>query len=69
MGVFNYEMEVVTKIPPTKMFKAFVIDGDSLIPKIVPQAIKNVEVVEGDGGAWQYQEDYFWRRLVYTIIT
>ncbi|KAJ0035790.1 hypothetical protein Pint_24419 [Pistacia integerrima] len=51
-------MEVVTKIPPTKMFKAFVIDGDSLIPKIVPQAIKNVEVVEGDGGPGRSQFDY-----------
>ncbi|KAJ0034968.1 hypothetical protein Pint_24422 [Pistacia integerrima] len=50
MGVFTYEMEVVTKIPPTKIFKAFVLDGDSLIPKIAPQAIKNVELIEGDGG-------------------
>ncbi|XP_031250292.1 major allergen Pru ar 1-like [Pistacia vera] len=50
MGVFTYEMEVVTKIPPTKIFKAFVLEGDSLIPKIVPQAIKNVEFIQGDGG-------------------
>ena len=50
MGLFTYEMEVVTEIPPAKMFKAFVLDGDNLIPKIVPQAIKNVEIIEGDGG-------------------
>ncbi|KAJ0093705.1 hypothetical protein Patl1_24958 [Pistacia atlantica] len=58
MGVFTYEMEVVTKIPPTKIFKAFVLEGDSLIPKIVPQAIKNVELIQGDGGPGRSQFDY-----------
>ncbi|GLT32553.1 hypothetical protein SLA2020_072130 [Shorea laevis] len=50
MGVFTYEMEVATAMPPAKMFKAFVLDADHLIPKIVPQAIKDVELVEGNGG-------------------
>ncbi|GLU08440.1 hypothetical protein SLE2022_253530 [Rubroshorea leprosula] len=50
MGVFTYEMEVTTAMPPAKMFKAFVLDADHLIPKIVPQAIKDVELVEGNGG-------------------
>ncbi|XP_044484699.1 major allergen Pru ar 1-like [Mangifera indica] len=50
MGVFTYEMEVVTKIPPAKIFNALIHDGDKLIPKIVPQAIKTVELIEGDGG-------------------
>ncbi|XP_044484300.1 major strawberry allergen Fra a 1-2-like [Mangifera indica] len=50
MGVFTYEMEVITKIPPVKIFNALILDGDKLIPKIVPQAIKTVELIEGDGG-------------------
>ena len=33
------------------MFKAFVLDVDKLIPKILPQTIKCVEIIEGDGGA------------------
>lgn len=33
------------------MFKAAVLDADTLIPKILPQAIKSVEILEGDGGA------------------
>ncbi|XVF28258.1 hypothetical protein REPUB_Repub15cG0014200 [Reevesia pubescens] len=49
MGVFTYESEVVTTIPPAKMFKAYILDGDTLIPKIVPQAFKNVEYIEGNG--------------------
>lgn len=50
MGVFTYESEIVTAIPPAKMFQALVLDGDKLIPKIVPKAIKSVEIIEGDGG-------------------
>ncbi|KAK6278517.1 PREDICTED: major allergen Pru ar 1 [Theobroma cacao] len=51
MGVFTYEMKVATVIPPARMFQAFVLDSDNLIPKILPQAIKSVETLEGDGGA------------------
>ncbi|XP_022761244.1 major allergen Pru av 1-like [Durio zibethinus] len=49
MGVFTYEYEVVTSIPLAKMFKACVLDGDKLIPKVVPQAFKSVEYIEGNG--------------------
>ncbi|XVE82214.1 hypothetical protein DITRI_Ditri15bG0129600 [Diplodiscus trichospermus] len=49
MGVFTYESEVVTSIPPAKMFKACILDSDKLIPKIVPQAFKSVEYIEGNG--------------------
>ncbi|XP_022761241.1 major allergen Pru av 1-like [Durio zibethinus] len=49
MGVFTYESEVVTSIPPAKMFKACILDGDKLIPKVVPQAFKSVEYIEGNG--------------------
>ncbi|WRX22973.1 Bet v I/Major latex protein - like 10 [Theobroma cacao] len=49
MGVFTYESEIVTAIPPAKMFKACILDGDKLIPRIVPRAFKNVEYIEGNG--------------------
>ncbi|WCJ23364.1 Major allergen Pru ar 1 [Euphorbia peplus] len=51
MGIVSYEMEVATTIPPSKMFKAFVIDGSNIIVKVLPQAIKSVDILEGDGGA------------------
>ncbi|XP_008223280.1 PREDICTED: major allergen Pru av 1-like [Prunus mume] len=50
MGVFTYETEFTSVIPPPRLFKAFVLDADNLIPKIAPQAIKNSEIVQGDGG-------------------
>ncbi|XAR49659.1 hypothetical protein NMG60_11032925 [Bertholletia excelsa] len=43
-------MEITTSIPPPKLFKAFVLDADTLIPKIMPNAIKSVEILQGDGG-------------------
>ena len=50
MGVVTYEHEITSSIPPAKMFKAFILDSDNLIPKILPQAIKCIEIIEGDGG-------------------
>ncbi|XP_017632888.1 major strawberry allergen Fra a 1.06-like [Gossypium arboreum] len=51
MGVFTYKSVVITAILPAKMFKACIINGDTLIPKIVPQAFKSVEYIEGNGEA------------------
>ncbi|KAA8518142.1 hypothetical protein F0562_015616 [Nyssa sinensis] len=51
MGVIAYDMEITSSIAPAKMFKAFVLDSDDLIPKILPQAIKSAEIIEGEGGA------------------
>ncbi|PRQ39324.1 putative START-like domain, Bet v I type allergen [Rosa chinensis] len=50
MGVFTYETEFTSVIPAPRLFKAFVLDADNLVPKIAPQAVKSAEVIEGDGG-------------------
>lgn len=50
MGVTTIDMDVPCSIPAAKLFKAFILDADTLIPKVVPQAIKSVEILEGDGG-------------------
>ncbi|KAI5349342.1 hypothetical protein L3X38_002229 [Prunus dulcis] len=50
MGVFTYETEFTSVIPPARLFKAFILDADNLIPKIAPSAVKGAEIVEGDGG-------------------
>ena len=51
MGVITYESEVTSPIPPARLFKAFVLDADNLIPKISPHTIKSTEIIEGNGGA------------------
>ncbi|KAG6731695.1 hypothetical protein I3843_01G134400 [Carya illinoinensis] len=50
MGVFTYETESTSVISPAKLFKSFVLDADNLIPKVVPQAVKSTEIIEGNGG-------------------
>ncbi|KAL5542657.1 hypothetical protein UlMin_010367 [Ulmus minor] len=50
MGVFTYESQFTSTIPPARLFKAFVLDADNLIPKIAPQAIKSAKIIEGKGG-------------------
>lgn len=51
MGVVNFDYEVATTIPPSRLFKAFLLDGDNLIPKVIPGAFKSFETLQGDGGA------------------
>ncbi|KAL6190864.1 hypothetical protein ACLB2K_037258 [Fragaria x ananassa] len=50
MGVFTYKTEFTSVIPPPRLFKAFILDADNLIPEIAPQAVKCAEILEGDGG-------------------
>ncbi|KAL6188530.1 hypothetical protein ACLB2K_039922 [Fragaria x ananassa] len=44
MGVFTYETEFTSVIPPARLFKAFILDVDNLIPKIA----SNQSLIEGD---------------------
>ncbi|KAI4369550.1 hypothetical protein MLD38_017977 [Melastoma candidum] len=50
MGVVSYESQHTTSIPPHKLFKAFILDADNLIPKVLPTAFKSIEILEGNGG-------------------
>jgi hypothetical protein len=50
MGVFNYEAETPSVIPAARLFKAFILDGDKLLPKVAPEAVSSVEIIEGNGG-------------------
>ncbi|KAE9455175.1 hypothetical protein C3L33_12940, partial [Rhododendron williamsianum] len=51
MAPITYDTEVTYSIPPAKLFKGFILDIDTLVPKVLPQAIKSVETLQGDGGA------------------
>ena len=49
MGVFTYETENTSVIPPAKLFKAVVLDPEKLIQKIAPLAITSTDIIEGNG--------------------
>ncbi|KAL5849366.1 hypothetical protein ACOSQ4_007379 [Xanthoceras sorbifolium] len=50
MGVISASSEYATPIAPARMFKALIIDAHNLVPKLSPQAVKSVDVVEGVPG-------------------
>ncbi|KAJ4825358.1 hypothetical protein Tsubulata_046197 [Turnera subulata] len=52
MVVYTSEGEVATSVPPAKLFKALVLEGNNIIPKALPgpHGIENLATIEGDGG-------------------
>ncbi|KAJ6292262.1 hypothetical protein OIU78_024440 [Salix suchowensis] len=36
--------------PPSKVFRAYCLEIDTLLPKILPEHIKSCEIIEGNGG-------------------
>lgn len=51
MAVLTYTDEYTSPIPPARAFKASILDADNLIPKLMPEAFKSIEVLQGDGSA------------------
>ncbi|KAI3469330.1 hypothetical protein Pfo_025993 [Paulownia fortunei] len=50
MGIVTDIEEFTSSIPAPRLFKALILEADNLIPKIAPQAIQNIEILEGNGG-------------------
>ncbi|OWM71164.1 hypothetical protein CDL15_Pgr011291 [Punica granatum] len=59
MGVTCFTQEFTTSVAPSRMFKALILDSHNLIPKLVPQGIKSIEFVEGDGGVGSIKQTNF----------
>ncbi|XP_056168060.1 major strawberry allergen Fra a 1-2-like [Syzygium oleosum] len=51
MGVFTFINEYISTVPPARLFKALILDSRNLVPKLMPQAIKSIDIIQGDGGA------------------
>ncbi|KAM7495788.1 hypothetical protein LguiA_020202 [Lonicera macranthoides] len=49
MGITTTTQEITCAVSPSRMFKALVLDSHNLLPKLVPQSIKSIDVVHGDG--------------------
>ncbi|KAI3683735.1 hypothetical protein L1987_84249 [Smallanthus sonchifolius] len=64
MGVVTYSDEHVSTIPPGRIFKASIVDSHNLMPKILPDAIKSIEIIKGDGGAGSIKQINFARGWV-----
>ncbi|KAG7967246.1 hypothetical protein I3843_08G089900 [Carya illinoinensis] len=59
MGVTTFTQEFTTSIAPAKLFKALILDSHNLVPKLLPQSIKSIEFIEGDGGVGSIKQTNF----------
>ncbi|KAL1548141.1 major allergen Pru ar 1-like [Salvia divinorum] len=51
MGVIVDEQLLTCSIPPARFFKAFFVDSNNLLPKILPTIFKSIAYTEGNGGS------------------
>ncbi|XP_039156427.1 major allergen Pru ar 1 [Eucalyptus grandis] len=51
MVVFKLSDEYSSPIPAARFFRALIGDFHNLIPKLMPEAIGSIDIVQGDGGA------------------
>ncbi|KAF3658567.1 putative acyl-CoA dehydrogenase family member 10-like [Capsicum annuum] len=50
MVVTTFTQEINSPITPIRLFKALILDSKSLIPKLLPQFVENVVLLQGDDG-------------------
>ncbi|XP_059630414.1 major strawberry allergen Fra a 1.07-like [Cornus florida] len=58
MGVTTFTEEYTNTIAPARLFKASILDSHNLIPKLMPQAIKSIDI-QGNGGAGSIKQINF----------
>ncbi|KAL3507781.1 hypothetical protein ACH5RR_033163 [Cinchona calisaya] len=59
MAVATFSEEHTSPIAPARIFKASIVDSHNLIPKLMPQAIKSIEIVQGNGGVGSIKQINF----------
>ncbi|KAJ0511363.1 putative Bet v I/Major latex protein [Helianthus annuus] len=50
MGVLTYTDEHTSPVAPDRIFKASILDSQVLMPKLLPDAIKSIQLIKGDSG-------------------
>ncbi|GLT32560.1 hypothetical protein SLA2020_072190 [Shorea laevis] len=68
MGVTTYTQELSCPINAARMFKALMIDSNKLIPQLLPQFIKSVDLIQGDGGAGSIEQVNFTEATHYRLV-
>ncbi|CAI0467165.1 unnamed protein product [Linum tenue] len=50
MGVHVYAEENTSPVAPSRLFKALIGDSETLMPKLLPQVVKSISLLEGTIG-------------------
>lgn len=59
MGATTITQEFTCPIAPARMFTALIVESNNLIPKLLPQFIKSVDLIQGDGGSGSIEQVNF----------
>lgn len=59
MGITTFTHEYSSSVAPSRMFKALIIDSKNLLPKLLPQFVKDVTLIQGDGEAGSVEQVNF----------
>lgn len=59
MGITKITQEIKLRVSANRLFKATVTESQLHLPKLIPNAIKKVELLHGDGGAGTIRKTSF----------
>ncbi|KAG8365954.1 hypothetical protein BUALT_Bualt17G0025700 [Buddleja alternifolia] len=59
MGVITFNEEHTSEVSSTRIFKASILDSHNLIPKLLPQVIKSMDFIQGNGGVGSIKQINF----------
>ncbi|XP_020686575.1 pathogenesis-related protein 1-like [Dendrobium catenatum] len=55
----SFTFQEVSTVGPDRLWKAGILDAHNLLPKLLPDFISKVELLEGDGGAGTVKKFHF----------
>lgn len=56
MDALTFTEEFTSTVEARRLFKALILDAPNVIPKLIPQAIRSIQLLEGNGGPGTIQE-------------
>lgn len=59
MGVTKITQEFASPVAAGRAFRALILESNTLMPKLLPQFIKSVDTLQGDGGAGSIEQVNF----------
>ncbi|KAH6769636.1 hypothetical protein C2S52_014439 [Perilla frutescens var. hirtella] len=59
MGVTKITQEFNSPVAAGRAFRALILESNTLMPKLLPQSIKSVDILKGDGGVGSIEQVNF----------
>lgn len=63
----SYTQETESTIAPARLWKAGILDAHVLLPKISPEIIASIDIIEGDGGVGTIKQCNFTPGMIHPL--